>query len=261
MDTFCENPVYQHKTMKNITIITINDRKVRHEKIEEEVKKELGLKPEQAIFLSKHTSQTGKPSLTVHPIGNYGKAELGGKDKTLVKSSPKMMAYLLRSMKKNAREKNLYHKVSYEVTHHGPYMTIPTLFVEVGSTEEEWKKTKPAEVIGKTVVELIEKYQYENKIKDKTTVLVGMGGGHYAPRFTDVVFEKNAAFGHMIPGYQINAGNIDEKMFEQAIEKTPDFKGIYIHKKSMKKSQVSDFKKYFENKGISVISSKDLENL
>lgn len=247
--------------MKNIVMVTLNDRKITHEKLEEEVKRELKLVPEQAIFLSRHTSQTGEPTLTVHPVGNYGKAEFGGKDKTLVKSSPKMMAYLIRFLKKNADKEKLYHEVCYEVTHHGPYMTIPTVFIEVGSTEEEWKKIKPAEVVAKSVLELIEKYHYEEKIRDNIPVFLGVGGGHYAPRFTDVVFEKNAAFGHMIPIYQIKAGNIDDKMLQQAIDKTPHLKGVYIHKKSMKKSQVSQYKKWFEKRGIPAISSKDLENL
>ena len=247
--------------MKNISIITINDRKILHENLDQEVKQELGVTPKQAIFISKHSSKTGEPTLTVHPIGNYGIAEFGGIDKTLVKSSPKMMAYMIRNLKKKAKQEKLYHKVCYEVTHHGPFLSIPTLFIEVGSTEEEWKKMKPAEVVAKTVLTVIEKYQYEEKIQDEMSVIIGIGGGHYAPRFTDIVFEKNAAFGHMIPKYQIEAGNIDENMLQQAIEKTPKFQGVYVHKKGMKKSQATEYRKWFEERGIPAISTKDLENL
>jgi len=259
--TFNGNIVYRHSTMKDVVIVTINDSKIRHEHLDKEVKEVCGIEPKQAIFISRHRSKTGEPTLTVHPIGNYGKAEFGGGTKILPKSSPRLMTYLLRLLKKNTERAKLYHKVCFEVTHHGPYIDIPTLFIEVGSNEEEWGKQKPSAVVAKSVLELLDSYHYEEDFSDDMPVLLGVGGGHYAPRFTDVVFEKKAAFGHMIPMYQIDAGNIDDEMFEQALQKTPNVKGAYIHRKSMKKSQVTEFKNIFEKKGIPVISSKELEYL
>jgi D-aminoacyl-tRNA deacylase len=247
--------------MKDVVIVTINDRKITHENLEKEVEEKLGIKPKQAIFLSRHRSKTGEPTLTTHPIGNYGESQFGGKTKTLSKSSPKLMTSLLRIIKKNAEQAKLYHKVCLEVTHHGPYMTIPTLFVEVGSTEEEWKKQEPANVVAKSVLQLLDSYHYEEDFPDEMPVLVGIGGGHYAPRFTDVILEKKAAFGHMIPTYHIEAGNIDGEMFEKTLQATPNVKGVYIHRKSLKKSQVSEYKNWFQNRGISVISSKELADL
>lgn len=261
IDTFNENPVYKHTNMKDVIIVTINDRKITHENLEKEVEEKLGLKTKQAIFLSRHRSKTGEPTLTVHPIGNYGEAQFGGKTKTLSKSSPKLMSHLLRIMKKNAEQANLYHKVCLEVTHHGPYMTIPTLFAEVGSTKEEWIKQEPTNIVAKSVLELLDSYHYEEDFKGDIPVLVGIGGGHYAPRFTDVVLEKKVAFGHMIPTYHINAGNINGEMLQKTIEETPDVKGVYIHRKSLKKSQITEFRNWFESKGIPVISSKELPNL
>jgi D-aminoacyl-tRNA deacylase len=140
-------------------------------------------------------------------------------------------------------------------------MNIPTLFAEVGSTEEEWEKQDPADVIAKSVLELLESYHYEEDLPSDIPVLIGVGGGHYAPRFTDVVFEKRVAFGHMIPTYQITAGNIDDEMLEKTLQATPNVKAAYIHRKSLKKSQVSEYKEWFQNRGIPVISSKELQNL
>jgi D-aminoacyl-tRNA deacylase len=171
------------------------------------------------------------------------------------------MTNLIRIIKENVKKAKLYHKVCLEVTHHGPYMTIPTLFVEVGSTEEEWKKLEPAKVVAKSVLKLLESYHYEEDVSNNYTVLIGIGGGHYAPRFTDIIFEKKAAFGHMIPSYQIEEGNIDGDMFEKALQATPNVKGVYIHRKSLKKSQVSEYKNWFKNRGIPVVSSKELTNL
>ena len=261
IDVFYNNPVYKNSTLEDIFLITINDSKIRHENIDKEIKNQLGVTPKQAIFISRHRSKMAKPSLTVHPIGNYKEAKFGGKSETLVQSSPKMMTHLLRLIKKNLQVTPLSYQVCFEVTHHGPYLEIPTLFVEVGSTEHEWNKTEPAKIIAQSLLELLERYRYEADFSGDSTVLVGVGGGHYAPRFTDVVFEKNAAFGHMIPSYHIEAGNINPETFEKALQKTPNATGIYIHKKAFKKSQVTQYKKMFQDKGISVISSKELADL
>jgi len=262
IDEFNGNTTYRHIDMKNIIMVTIKDRKITHEKLEQEVEEQLGVKPKQAIFLSRHRSKTGDPTLTVHPIGNYGEALFGGKHRTLSKASPRLMTQLLRIIKKNAEQEKLYHKVSYEVTHHGPYMTIPTFFVEVGSTPDEWSNTKPANIIAKSLLELLKSYHHyeENTPKDET-VLIGIGGGHYAPRFTDIALTKKAAFGHMIPTYQIENGNINHEMLEKTLQETPDVKGVYIHKKTLKKSQVTEYKKYFEKTNTPVISSKELPDL
>ncbi len=261
IDTFYNNPVYSHLNMKDIVIITINDRKIRHENLDKEIKEKLNLIPKQAIFISRHTSKTGAPTLTTHPIGNYGDAQFGGKTKTLSISSPRLMTHLLRILKKNAKQARLYHKVCFEVTHHGPYMSIPTLFVEVGSNKEEWVKKEPANIVAKSVLALLSSYHYEEDFTDDIPVLVGIGGGHYAPRFTDVALEKKIAFGHMIPSYHIDAGNIDDEMFEKVLQATPDVKGIYFHRKALKKSLVSKYRQWFENRGIPTVSSKELPDL
>jgi D-aminoacyl-tRNA deacylase len=261
IDTFHDNPVYQHSTMDEVIIITINDKKITHENLEKEVEEKLQIKPRQAIFISRHRSKTGEPTLTVHPIGNYGEAQFGGKARMLSESSPKLMTHLLRIMKKNAEEAKLYHKICFEVTHHGPHMTIPTLYAEVGSTEEEWDKKEPASIIAKSVLELLEQYRFEEDLPDDIPVIIGIGGGHYAPRFTDIVLQKKVAFGHMIPSYHIDAGNIDSEMFKKALKATPNVRGVYIHKKSLKKSLVTEYRQWFQSQGVPVISSNDLPEL
>lgn len=258
---FFDAPVYHHTKMNDIVIVTIPDRKIRHENIDKEVEANLKIKPRLAIFLSRHRSKIGEPTLTVHPIGNYGDAEFGGKPRTLIPSAPRFMTHLLRLIKKNLQGTNLAYQVCYEVTHHGPYLEIPTVFVEVGSTETQWREKEPARVIAQSLLELLSEYHYEEDFPKDTPVLIGIGGGHYAPRFTDMVSEKNAAFGHMIPTYHIDAGNISDEMLQKSLEKTPDVSGAYINKKSLKKSQVTEFKKWFEDKRINVVSSKELDDI
>jgi len=261
INTFDGNPVYRHSEMKDVLIATINDSKIRHENLDKEIEDKLGFKLKQIIFASRHRSKMGKPTLTVHPIGNYGKADFGGKPKTLVTSSPRLMTHLLRLIKKNLQLTDLNYQVCYEVTHHGPYLEVPTFFAEVGSTELEWNKKEPAEIIARSISSLIKKYHYEEDLPDDIPVLIGIGGGHYAPRFTDVIFEKKVAFGHMIPSYQIEDGNVDMEIFKKALNATPNVSAIYINKKALKKSQVSEYKQWFQDLGIPVVSSKELPAL
>ena len=259
IDTFYNNSVYKNKN-NDLLIVTINDKKIMHNNIEIEVINDLGVKPNLAIFISRHTSKTGKPTLTVHPIGNFGNALFGGQNKTLIKTSPKIMTELLRILKKKSERYKLYHDICFEVTHHGPTTSIPSLFIEIGSNLDEWNKAKPADAIAESIIEFFDNIDHIKKF-NYTPVLIGLGGGHYAPRFTDVALERNVAFGHMIPTYQINAGLINDDIIESVIKNTPEVNGLYIHKKSLKKSQVKQFKEIFENKGINAISSKDLQKI
>jgi D-aminoacyl-tRNA deacylase len=259
--TFYDTPVFRHQSMKNIILVTIPDKKIRHENIDIEVHEHLHIEPKLAIFLSRHRSKTGEPTLTVHPIGNFNDAEFGGKPKTLVPCAPRMMTHLLRLIKKNLQTTDLEFKVCYEVTHHGPFLQTPTFFAEVGSTEIQWQQKKPAEVIATSLLELFNAYHYEEDFPKDIPVLLGIGGGHYAPRFTDIAFEKNTAFGHMIPSHHIDSGAIDWTIIQQTIAATPDIQGVYFHKKGLKKSQVTHYKQVLNDHEIPIISSTDLPML
>ena len=258
---FENNIVYQHENHEDLIMVTINDRAIMHENLEQEIQKNLKLKPKQFIYLSRHRSKTGEPTLTTHPIGNYSEAKFGGKNKTLPPSAPRLMTQLLRNIKKNAEQAKTYHHICFEVSHHGPYLQTPTLFVEVGSTLTEWKKQKPAEIIAKSVIQLLDNYKCEDDLPKDIPVILGIGGGHYAPRFTDAALSKKVAFGHMIPSYHIKAGNINEEMFQKALDATPNVEGVYFHRKALKKSQVTEYKKWFEEHNIPAISSKELKDL
>jgi len=258
---FFDATVYHHASMKDVVLVTIPDRKIRHENIDTEVHDQLHLDPQIAVFLSRHRSKMEEPTLTVHPIGNYGDAEFGGRPRTLIPAAPRYMAHLLRLMRKHLQKTNLQYHVCYEVTHHGPYLNIPTLFAEVGSTEHQWRQKEPAEIVATSLLELLSTYKYEKDFPTTIPVLLGIGGGHYAPRFTDVVFERNAAFGHMIPSYQIYAGAINDEMIERAMEASPNLSGVYLHKKALKKSQITEYKQWFQARDMRVYSSNELPML
>jgi len=259
--TFYDTSVFRHGSMNDLVLVTIPDKKIRHENIDQEVQQHLHIEPKIALFLSRHRSKMGEPTLTVHPIGNFDNAEFGGIPKTIVPAAPRMMTHLLRLINKHLKATDQHYQVCYEVTHHGPFLKIPTLFVEVGSTEIQWQQKEPAVVIASALLELLSLYHYEEDYPKDIPVLLGLGGGHYAPRFTDVAFQKNVAFGHMIPTYKIDGGTIDDDILEKTIRATPNLTAVYLHKKDLKKSQVTHFRTWFENKGIPPISSKELPDL
>jgi D-aminoacyl-tRNA deacylase len=260
-EVFFDETTYKNTIISNLYLITIKDKKITHENIEKQIQKILHIHPTEAVFISRHRSKTGEPTLTTHPIGNYGNALYGGMNKTLSPTMPHKMTMLLRIIHKNAKKANLYHKICFEVTHHGPYMQIPTLFTEVGSNEEEWKKQKPANIIAQSLLDLFISYENKIKINEKNPVLIGVGGGHYAPRFTDVALEKEVSFSHMIPSYHINEGNITFEMFNKTIDIASPVDGVYLHRKSLKKSQQTQFKKWCSDLEIPVVSSKDFANV
>jgi D-aminoacyl-tRNA deacylase len=258
---FSDLPVYRFSHNHDIYLVTISDRKIFHNHLDQEINTHLHLTPTQVIVLSRHRSQKATPSLTVHPVGNFGEADLGGLPQKLVPSSPRMMTHLLRLIKHHHSHTSLPHHVCFEVTHHGPYLETPTVFVEIGSTETEWKKPGPAKIITLSLLDLLQTYPSEQAFPKDIPVLVGIGGGHYTPRFTDVIFERNAAFGHMIPKYHISAGNINGEMLNQAIAMTPGVKAVYFDKHAIRKSQLSEYRQWCKDQDIPVVSSKTLPML
>jgi D-aminoacyl-tRNA deacylase len=180
---FLQRPVYFHD---DLCIATIPDEHIFHDNADLELKTVLGNDPECIIYASRHRSESGKRSLTVHPIGNFGSADFGGRPKTLVPSSPHLMTQALRLLRKKA--KDLDFSVSYEATHHGPYLQTPTFFIEIGSDENAWRDENAALAIAETLLEV--------RTKDYP-VGIGVGGGHYVPRITDVALEREISFSDM----------------------------------------------------------------
>lgn len=260
-DRFFNKPVYKLNSEKDIIMVTIEDKTILHDGLVQQINEELQINPKRAIFISRHRSKSGKPTLTTHPIGNYSTALFGGKDKTLCTSLPHMMTTLLRIMKQYAEEEKLYHDVGFEVTHHGPYMSIPTLFAEVGSTLVEWKKNRPASVVARSVLTLLSLSDNEKEKWKEIPVLVGVGGGHYAPRFSTVVFQKKVAFGHMIPSYHIKPGHIDKEMLKKAIDATPHASGVYLDRKALSKATRAQVQQWCEDLDIPLVSSEDFTDL
>ncbi len=230
-------------------MVTIPDQHIYHEDLDKEVE-DLGVKVDEVIVMSKHSAKSGTPALTAHPIGNYHENEFGGREGALVKANPALMTDALRRIvQRNDMPEN---QLCFEVTHHGPWMEKPTFYIEVGSVQEQWENKHAAEILAHVIEELDPHPEYP--------VAVGMGGGHYAPRFTEVALNFKVNFGHMLPNYQIE-GRDDEdivRMLKLACEAS-DTKLVYFHKKSVKKPEARRLSSLIESAGFEQIDSSCLE--
>lgn len=261
VNAFFDHDVFQHFSLKDVYMVTITDKTIIHEGLEQQLKETIHLTPSQLIFISRHRSKSGEPTLSAHPIGNYASADFGGKERTLTPALPRLMSSLLRTMKQKASEKGLPHKITYEVTHHGPFLKTPTLFAEVGSTLEEWEKEKPSQVVADSILRILHDRKYEEEYPNDIPVLLGIGGGHYAPRFTTLVFKRNVSFGHMIPSYHVKPGHIDKEMLEKALEATPNVEGVYLDRKALNRSCKKQIESWCDDLCIPLVSSKDFNLL
>ncbi|MEM1564392.1 MAG: D-aminoacyl-tRNA deacylase [Candidatus Bathyarchaeia archaeon] len=165
------------------------------------------------IFLSRHSSEKGIPTLSVHTPGNFGKAELGGISRKLSVAPANAMRTALKTMAHLAEEEGLAYKVSYECTHHGPSLDRPTMFVELGSTPKQWTDIEAAKVIAHAAMETISNFE-----KRDAPAALGIGGPHYNEKFTKIALESNIAFGHIIPKYAIQ--EVDKEVLRQCLQKT-----------------------------------------
>tara|TARA_E500000331_G_scaffold92037_1_gene88084 strand:+ start:1092 stop:1940 length:849 start_codon:yes stop_codon:yes gene_type:complete len=232
--------------VKGTRLISINQIHIHAEQIDEIFEKENNAKIDNIIFLSRHKAASGKPSLTVHPIGNWGEAEYGGIEGKITPASPKIMTSLLRKIKENQIEG---FDVCFEATHHGPLLKTPTLFLEIGSTELEWENKTPAKALIKSLLEV--KYLNGKNV-------LGIGGGHYTPRFTEAALTHKVSFGHIVANYGVP--NLTEEMVLSAI-KSGNSQGIYFHKKGMKKSEYKKWKVWAEKNQVDVFKQSDYEPL
>ena len=146
------------------------------------------------VFVSRHSGNTG-PLLTAHVTGNFGPAEYGGKPRTLARAAPGAEKRVVDALAAHAPEG---YDVGIECTHHGPTaVSVPSLFVELGSDEPQWSDPAGARAVARAVLDLRGTGPNHRADDGRPHHVVGFGGGHYAPRFTRIVRETEWAVGHI----------------------------------------------------------------
>jgi D-aminoacyl-tRNA deacylase len=174
-----------------------------------------------------------KKTLCVHTPGNWGKANIGGRDFTLPPSDASILKTAYLELKK---QNNLDYETSAEVTHHGPFLSRPSLFIEIGSSKLQWEDKAAAEVIAKTIINLVRK---PNLNKFRTAIAIG--GGHYMPSFNKVLEKTDIALAYICPRHNIDS--LNEEILQQAIKNSLepidffllDWKGLGPHKEKITK--------------------------
>lgn len=232
-------------------IMSIRQKHINAEGIDD-IARRFGVKVDCVVFMSRHSAASGKPTLTVHPIGNFKDAEFGGQPQKLVRPIPHLMTDALRNIQR--LNDTTEYGVSFEVTHHGPYLEAPTMFIEIGSEETHWGDMHAADILSDVLLTSSDDADYP--------VMIGVGGGHYAPRFTELALSHKVDFGHMVPTYQTQ-GSDDEtvaRMIGDAAKVTGT-KMVYVHRKSMKGPEERRLNAIIDSMGLERVSSKDIEPL
>lgn len=85
------------------------------------------------------------------------------------------------------------------------------MFVEIGSTQEYWKRQDAAAAVANVFAQGLGLGDdgglglgsWSEETHRGQKVLLGLGGGHYAPRHADVVQKEGVWVGHLLSGYSL----------------------------------------------------------
>ena len=221
-EQFDNNDVFQYEIgEKIIKLYTVESKLIHTEDIDKRIDADL------FVFISKHVAKEERKTLTAHVTGNFGKAEFGGKEKTLCMAPSSYFKDFINEVNKNSHDSG--YEVTVEVTHHGPFLEKSVLFVEIGTTEKQWEDKNAGKIIAKSTINAL------NKNNNYESVFV-IGGSHYNHVANKVMLKSYFAVGHTCAKY--NLENLDENLIKQAMEKTvPKAKFVLLDWKGLGKEK------------------------
>lgn len=245
-EVFDETPIYQ---FKNIRLVCSKKDVINADHCDE-------LNTDLLLYGSRHKSEANKPSLLTHVTGNLSEDNShGGNPLELAYASTRAIrdSYLGLLQEKEVLGLTDFD-VTVEATHHGPTsMKTPLIFVEVGSTEVEYKNEQAILAVAKTLMNICLK-EDEDAIKPS----ICFGGGHYATRFDELMEITPVAVGHILPKYR--KSNLTAQIVEQMIEKTvEEVKWAIIDRSSLNAEQIQIIKDGCSKFGVEVIKARDIK--
>jgi D-tyrosyl-tRNA(Tyr) deacylase len=167
------------------------------------------------VFPSVHRSEQQVECLTVHALGNPGaRAELGGRPRHWTPTDPARMVAALRALAEGAARCGL--RTTYEATHHGPYVELPAFFAEIGFGE----RAAPPEA----AVDLLASVLGALEPESGDRIALAVGGGHYAPHFTDLALRRRWSFGHIVSRHALE--ELEPDSARAAWTGTPGAEGV-----------------------------------
>lgn len=182
------------------------------------------------IFLSKHVSTKGIPAITSHFTGNFGSNNLfGGRPFEIGMAYPTFQKFYMKRLGKYLDDLEEFD-LTIEASHHGPTSSLnPIIFVEIGSTEKEWKDEVLASIVCKSVLSTIKEFDKSNSF-ESSKIAIGLGGNHYPQKFNDLIINNDVAFAAIASKY--NLQSIEIKMLEQMKTKSVEpVTELYMDKK------------------------------
>jgi D-aminoacyl-tRNA deacylase len=170
--------------------------------------------------------------LTSHFTGNFNKAEFGGNARELAYAYPSLQKCYMSNLSEHHLDN---YQIIIEATHHGPTsLEKPLLFIEIGSSIEEWNDINAITIVCDTLMNTLK------DLKKSKKVGIGLGGTHYPSKFNRLLIEQEYALGHIMPKYAlpfIDHSIIDE-MINKSIESIDyiilDWKGLGREKEKIK---------------------------
>ncbi len=187
------------------------------------------------IFATRHVSKAGISALTTHSIGNWGKADFGGKDSEICPTSPALLKLFLQNLAAVAKSEGYTGEIVQEATHHGPFLEKPAIFIEVGSTEKEWNDEKLASMVADSLIGGLGDFV---ALDTSFISVVALGGMHYADSFRKLMLETEYAVGHICPKH--NLASLTPELLKQAMDSCGakkvalDWKGLGQEKQRIK---------------------------
>lgn len=203
------------------------------------------------IFVSRHQSESGIPTLSAHVPGNLGENRYGGLPRRVSVAPANRLRNALVELQKQKDQKGLKFDVSFECTHHGPSLDVPAMFLEIGSTDEEWGNRAAAEAVAKATLEAV-------RNREVCPAALGVGGPHYNAKFTEICLRNRVAFGHIVPKY--NLQNLDEEILTQCLERTEEeAEMVVLDWKGMKGEERRRIVEVLERKGVEIRKTTSFE--
>lgn len=190
-DSFDGNETYSYISHgRALTLYTLTKKALYYNDLDKQIEADI------FVFLSKHVSKSSIPSYTCHSLGNWNDdATYGGYGRKVSASSPSLMRAMLRSLQVECKETG--RDVVHEVTHHGPYLEKPGIYVEIGSSEEQYKEKDSGDRVVRAVMNVL-----LHEISSCVGAM-GIGGLHTAPIFSRLTLTTKLGFSHMIPKHML----------------------------------------------------------
>ncbi len=212
--------------------------------------KDLGAEGFDAIIvLSRHSGTPGGPIITTHVPGNFGPAVYGGEDRKISIAMPLFMKNFL--IKVRNRAEAIGYPIALEPTHHGPSFDIPISFVEVGSSEENWKDLRACKAVAHSVIEALSEWQ-----EQKLTPAIAIGGLHLNAKFTKIELNSNYAIGHFIR--KLDTEYLDLEMLDKAIRRSiPMAQVAILDRKGIKGGKRKEIIELLTQLEVRMIKTKD----